>query len=205
MQKAAFFASAVFHPLLMPLVSLYLATQYDWYLRGMIQPEQMNLIFIVVVLSTVIFPGVNMLLLRWSGMVSSLQMPEKKERRAPFLSTAFFFILGYYLLRKGQLLDSFYAIYLGCILALLLVTIINYKWKISVHSAGVAGLVGCMVALFQIHQFGNIFLLSLLIVASGITMSSRLILNAHTPAEVYTGAVTGFCAVYFCVLWGVVI
>lgn len=202
MQRAAVIVSAIFHPLLMPLASLYLATQADWYIRGMMQSDQVYLVLIVVALSTVAFPGINVLLLRWYGVLHSLEMPNRKERYAPFLSTLFFFILGYYLLRKGSLPTPFYSIYFGCILALVIVTLINFRWKISVHATGIAGLVGSMVGLFHLHGYAHPVLISVLILITGAVLSARLILKAHTPAQAYVGAVVGFLSVYLPVVQG---
>jgi membrane-associated phospholipid phosphatase len=200
MRRAAVILSALFHPMLMPLACIVVATKFDWYIRGTMSTEQANLVYLIIALSTIAFPGINILLLKWYGMIQSLEMPERKERIAPFFSTAFFFALGYYLLRKGNLPTPVYSIFLGCTLALLLVSLINLRWKISVHAAGAAGLLGCTIGLFQLHQFGDTFLLSIVLIILGLVLTSRLMLNAHTPQQVYVGAAAGFAAVYFPVI-----
>ena len=184
------------HPLMMPLLAVFIAFKFDWYLSGILVSDQENIVFLIIAMSTIAFPGLNILLLKWYGVVSSLSMPIRKERSAPFVSTLFFFCLGYYLLRKGSLPTPLYSIYLGCSLVLLILILINLKWKISVHAAGSAGVVGSTIGLFQIHDFSNLWLISILIVLTGLTLSSRLILKAHTPAQVYVGAVIGFAMTY---------
>ncbi len=184
------------HPLMMPLLAVFIAFKFDWYLSGILVSDQENIVFLIIAMSTIAFPGLNILLLKWYGVVSSLSMPIRKERSAPFVSTLFFFCLGYYLLRKGSLPTPLYSIYLGCSLVLLILILINLKWKISVHAAGSAGVVGSTIGLFQIHDFSNLWLISILIVLTGLTLSSRLILKAHTPAQVYVGAVIGFATTY---------
>jgi membrane-associated phospholipid phosphatase len=81
-------------------------------------------------------------------------------------------------------------------MALLVLIVINLKWKISVHAAGIAGVVGSTIGLFQIHDFSNFWLIAFLIALTGLTLSSRLILKAHTPAQVYVGAVVGFITTF---------
>lgn len=196
MRKIAVITSAIMHPLMMPLLAVFIAFKFDWYLSGILVSDQENIVFLIIAMSTIAFPGLNILLLKWYGVVSSLSMPIRKERSAPFVSTLFFFCLGYYLLRKGSLPTPLYSIYLGCSLVLLILILINLKWKISVHAAGSAGVVGSTIGLFQIHDFSNLWLISILIVLTGLTLSSRLILKAHTPAQVYVGAVIGFATTY---------
>jgi len=196
MRKIAAFISAIAHPLLMPLLAVFIAFNFDWYLAGRLVSDQENIIYLIIAMSTIAFPGLNILLLKWYGVVSSLSMPIRKERSAPFISTLFFFGLGYYLLRKGNLPVPLYSIYLGCCLVLLVLILINFRWKISIHAAGIAGVVGSTIGLFQIHDFSNFWLVAILIAIAGLTLSSRLILSAHTPTEVYAGAVVGFAMTY---------
>jgi hypothetical protein len=200
MRKIAVIISAIMHPLMMPLLAVFIAFKFDWYLSGRLVSQQEYIIYLIIAMSTIAFPGLNILLLKWYGVVSSLSIPIRKERLTPFVSTLFFFGLGYYLLRKGGLPTPVYSIYLGCSLALLILITINLKWKISVHAAGVAGVLGSTIGLFQIHNFSNFWLISTLIVIMGLTLTSRLILSAHTPAQVYAGAAIGFATTYLTVI-----
>lgn len=200
MRRIAVITSAVFHPLMMPLLSIFIAFEFDWYLSGRLGSDQENVIYLIIALSTIAFPGLNILLLKWYGVISSLSMPIRKERTAPFISTLFFFGLGYYLLRKGSLPIPIYSIYLGCSLVLLALILINFKWKISIHAAGMAGVVGSAIGLFKIHDFSNFWLIAVLIVITGFVLSARLILSAHSPSQVYVGAILGFSITYFAVV-----
>lgn len=205
MKRVASIVSAVVHPLLMPLLTVFIAFNFDWYLDGRLIREQENLIYLIIALSTMAFPGINILLLKWYGVVDSLSMPSRKERFAPFISSFFFFALGYYLLRKGTIPLPVYSIYIGSTLTLVFLALINFKWKISAHSAGISGVIGATIALFKIHEFSNLWLVGILIITAGLTLSSRLILRAHTPAQVYAGAAVGFSVTYFSVRFGWVI
>jgi hypothetical protein len=205
MKRLALFVSAVMHPLFMPLVIIILAFHFDWYLAGRVSGEQEWMIYLIVLLSTVVFPSVNILLLKWYGVVSSLSMPIREERVIPFISTLLFFVMGYYLLRKGSLPTAVYSIYLGCAVALLLLIFINSKWKISVHSAAIGGVIGAFLALFQLHHFTNFFLLGILILCAGTSLTARLALNAHTPSQVYVGLLLGMITMFLIVALEVVI
>jgi len=205
MKRLATYTSIVIHPIIMPLVSVFLAFKFDWYLSGRVSGEQEYMVYLIIFLSTIAFPGVNILLLKWYGVISSLSMPIREERITPFVSTLLFFGMGYYLLRKGNLPVAVYSIYLGCGIVLLLLVFVNTKWKISVHAAGIAGVLGATIALFQIHSSSNIVLLTMLILGTGLALTSRLVLSAHSPAQVYAGAFLGMITAYLTVLYEVVI
>lgn len=205
MRKIAHLISAVLHPLFMPIVSVYIAYTFDWFINGSLTGDQMQIIYLIVAFSTIVFPAVNILLLKWYGVVRSLTMERRAERNAPFISTMFFYALGYYMLRKGALPESLFSILVGCMAVLLLITVINFKWKISAHAAGAFGVIGVVIALFQVHSFGNIILLSIVLLFGGMVITSRLILGVHTPAESYSGAALGFLIMYSFVYFGIFI
>lgn len=192
MRRFSIIISAVFHPLIMPWLCVMTAYQFDWFVRGLASPEQVRTVGIIVFLSTVAFPGINILLLRWYGALTSLEMPERKQRIAPFLSSVFFFSLGYFMLRKASIPEAIYSILLGSLVALVCIMLINFKWKISAHATGIFGLIGTALGLFVVHGFTNLPLLCAFLIIGGLVMTARLILKAHTPAQVYAGSFIGF-------------
>lgn len=196
MRRVAVVISAIFHPLLMPLGAVYIAMEYDWYVQGRLWPEQANVIYLVVALSTIAFPGINILLLRWHGALSSLESPPRNERLAPFLSTLFFFAMGYYLLSGGNLPTPIYSILIGSLLTVIVLSTLNFFRKVSVHAAGAFGILGVIFGLFRIHGFANIELLVIAIFIAAAVLSARLILRAHTQGEAYAGAIAGFVCMY---------
>jgi hypothetical protein len=73
-----------------------------------------------------------------------------------------------------------------------LLTVINIKWKISSHSAG-AGLLTALVMIlaFKLGTPVPGYLIASILL-SGVLLSSRLLLNAHSQAEVWSGYLLGF-------------
>ena len=181
----------------MPLLCVVFAGQFDPMINGRVHPEQLRITYIIVALSTIAFPAINILLLRWYGAVTSFEVQKRKERFAPYISSTFFFILGYILLRRGALPVSIHAIMLGCTVSLIVLALVNTAFKISAHAAGVGGLAGTTVALFQIHGWFDFGLVALVILFTGLALSARLVLKLHTAPEVYAGAATGFAILYF--------
>jgi membrane-associated phospholipid phosphatase len=75
--------------------------------------------------------------------------------------------------------------------SILITAIVNLKWKISAHMVGIGGLCGA-IATLVIHKpeppFG---LLYVCILIAGLVGYARLRLQAHTPAQVYSGFLLG--------------
>jgi hypothetical protein len=197
MRASAKAISIVLHPLLMPLLCVVFAGQFDPMVNGRVHPEQLSITYVIVALSTIAFPAINILLLRWYGAVTTFEVRKRKERFAPYISSAFFFTLGYILLRRGALPVSIHAIMLGCTVSLIVLAVVNTRLKISAHAAGVGGLAGTAVALFKIHGWFDFGLLTLVILFIGLVLTARLVLKVHTAPEVYAGAAAGFAVLYF--------
>ena len=85
---------------------------------------------------------------------------------------------------------------------ILILTIITVFWKISIHSAAIGGVVGFIFALGMIHPIVNFtFILAFIILIAGLVIYSRLMLNAHTPWQVYAGAVLGFLVCFMSIYY----
>jgi hypothetical protein len=72
------------------------------------------------------------------------------------------------------------------------VTIINFWWKISLHSVGAGILTGIVIVLSLKMMVPLTWFLIPVIIISGLILSSRLKLNSHNVSQVYLGFATGF-------------
>jgi len=196
MRRLSAIVSVVFHPLFAALYCIFIAGEFDWQVSGLLYPDQKRVIYLIVALSTIAFPGINILLLHWYGAVSSLHMPLRKERFAPYISSIFFFVLGYILLRRGALPIPIYSIMVGAIGTALFLTVVNLFSKWSAHAASSAGILACVLGLYRIHGFQNLGLLTAAALVCGMVLTARLVLKAHSPREVYGGAIIGFLVMY---------
>lgn len=195
----------LFLPLLMPLLLIYLALQLDPYLVFFVSPAKGNLTLLVIAMATLVFPLINLFFLKKAGLISSFHLQKRRERIAPAVATIIYFALGYYLIKQAQLPIAVYSLYLGVIASALLALFVSLKWKISMHAIGIGGVLGGMYGLFKLHEFVNWPLLIALILITGWVMTSRIALKAHTPAQVYAGALFGFLVTFITVVTGVVI
>jgi membrane-associated phospholipid phosphatase len=120
-------------------------------------------------------------------------METRQSRIMPFIfiSLIYCFFAGLFLYKK--ILGGYFNETMVVVAALVVIgTIITFFFKISIHSLAMGGLVG--IFLVMNRYSGGILLYPCfgLIVATGIVMSSRLVLNAHTLREVIFGLAIGF-------------
>jgi membrane-associated phospholipid phosphatase len=154
-------------------------------------------------LLTVVMPVISLLILVRNNFVSSFSLPKQEERTGPLLITAFYYTLYYFLLKKlppSVISWEFFSMQFGAILVLLVVTLINLKMKISIHAAGYAGLVGIYMALVANDVILlNHSIITSLIILVGVIGTARLSLRAHSPSEIYLGALVGFLCTFLVV------
>ena len=74
-------------------------------------------------------------------------------------------------------------------------TVITFFYKVSVHSLALWGMVGI---LFPLVKFSPALLwpTAIIIALAGLVISSRLILDAHTPRETLVGSIAGILVGY---------
>jgi hypothetical protein len=85
----------------------------------------------------------------------------------------------------------------GAAITILVMALINLKWKISAHMAGIGGIIALI---YQIHvqglsAFELLWMLCFAIIVAGFLGSARLALRRHDTWQVLAGAVVGFLCV----------
>jgi membrane-associated phospholipid phosphatase len=201
MRRAAVIISYIFHPLWMPLLVFGLAMWVDPYLIA----QRAVVPFIAIVLSVnVLAPGASIWIMVKRGMVSSKEIPGRKERLGPFIVVATYYFITYWFLRPRTMIlsEPLVAMFCAVWVALVLTILINLKWKISVHMLAQGGMIGCLAALSKLHFLNIGPLLIFLILIAGWVGFSRLYLQAHTHAQVYAGFLLGFVVNYTIVGYG---
>lgn len=157
---------------------------------------------LIIFLITFLIPVVSISFLRVTNTINSFKLNNRKERIIPFSFISVFYLTATFLfIYKVQMGPSINLV-LGTITAIIIfITVITFFWKISAHSAGVGGMLGFMLAFYlKDPQFGNLWILALIVIISGAVMSSRLYLNVHNPRQVYAGALIGFLISFLSIL-----
>jgi membrane-associated phospholipid phosphatase len=156
---------------------------------------------------TFCLPALLIFLLLRSGVVRSVYLHDRNDRRLPYLLTGLVYAgLTYLFGFRLQLVSTFapvFAVLMGSTtLSILLVGLINLYWKISAHGVGVGGTVGAIAGLLL--RFGENTLLlplAIAIVLAGAVATARLQLNAHTPAQVAAGVSVGALVSAGAIVW----
>ncbi len=190
----ALFISVLFHPLL--LTTLLTGTLY-LYLPEVIRPAEPAMIRqVMILISTLTFviPVCSLLVMKLLGSIQDLHMRNRKERFMPFFFIGCYYAVSTYLfMTRLPFSDVLLMIFSGVTLVIFVASFITLFMKVSVHAMGIWGIVGFLLGLHLRIPIAGLFIpmiVSLLI--AGLVTSSRLLLNEHSPGEVYTGAVTGF-------------
>lgn len=193
--------SYVFHPLIMPIIGLLIIFNTESYINYTVSQELKQAVLILVGTSTFIIPILISILLLNRKIINSLEMETQQERIIPYCFTIAFYVFTLYMLKQAPIPFFIFNFIIGATLSIIVAFIVNIKWKISAHMIGIGGLFGallCVSILLEIY-ITPYLILSLLL--AGLIGSSRLILKAHTPSQIYTGFGVGiicqFIVLYF--------
>lgn len=197
--------SYVLHPLFMPFVGIWLIYNLPTGASFFSHPELKTVTYRLTILMTVVMPLISVMLMKQTKMISSLEMNNRKERLLPFLMQLFFFLATYFLFKLYLPLNNLiFAALAGGMISLTLLFFITIGWKISVHTAGIGGIVGLLLATGEVEGFNPLYLLIVSIAAASIVATSRIILKSHTASQVYAGFLLGFLCEYLAISLGIV-
>ena len=192
--------SAVFHPVLIPVIGLFLIFNTGGHF-SYLPMEYKRTVYFIIFISTCVLPLSLIPLCLLTGLIKSVHMKERKERLFPILASAAFYSSGYFLLSKIPNVPTFIQSFmLATIVCLCLALGITFFWKISMHMIGIGGLTGALPALA--FRFGSDIwiVFSAVLLIAGLLGASRLYLKAHTPLQVHAGYILGTVVMFFGVL-----
>lgn len=197
MKISARIISVLFHPLLFPTYGVLLILLCNPNMYGYFG-EKVHVIWLIVVFApTFLFPVVWMLMMKRLQMIQSLELNEAKERIIPFVACATFYLWTMWMFKPNaemKIPSNLLVFYMmgGASLSLFLLFFINIFFKVSIHAAGAGNILGLLLPLIRYSTYDLRILLVVVILAAGVIGTARLILNAHTPREIFTGYFVGF-------------
>lgn len=208
MRTIAHAVSFVFHPLFMMTYIAILLSFINPYLFG-VHDASGNMEFILrIFMSTFFLPAFAVFMMKSLGFIQTLEMEDRKERVGPLIATITLYLWMSYNFYKSSIIPNAYTIFIvGATMGLCIAFFINVFSKISLHAIGMGGFLGMIIITMMYFSYGSFnigsvsmsmnFLLMIVIIICGMVGTSRLILEAHEPMDLYGGFFIGFGTQFF--------
>jgi hypothetical protein len=193
--------SILFHPLLIPTYIISILLNQNAFFSLILPADAKWKIIALVFLITAAFPVVVMLGMYRFGLVQTISMDRKEERLYPYMATAIFFFIAYYLIYQINLSPVYYYCLLGASILAVLTLLINIIWKISAHTISVGAVLGAFVGLQIVLHLDFIWYIAASIIIGGAVGYARLRIGSHTQTQVYSGYVLGFIVMYGLIMY----
>lgn len=181
--------SAIFTPFSIPFLAFLILFLFS-YLR--IMPIQYKLIVLgVVYCFTILMPTHTIFLFRKINGFSPEDLGERKRRFMPFLLTITSYVFCLVMMHRLNIPWYMTGIILAALIMMVICIVVNLKWKLSEHMAGVGAIVGGLVSFSALFGYNPVWWLCLFILIAGVLGTARIILQHHTLGEVLVGFAVG--------------
>ena len=181
--------SAIFTPFSIPFLAFLILFLFS-YLR--IMPIQYKLFVLgVVYCFTIIMHTLTIFLFRKINGFSPEDLGERKRRFMPFLLTITSYVFCLVMMHRLNIPWYMTGIILAALIMMVICIVVNLKWKLSEHMAGVGAIVGGLVSFSALFGYNPVWWLCLFILIAGVLGTARIILQHHTLGEVLVGFAVG--------------
>lgn len=196
MRSLAQVISYLTHPLFIPLLVTFLVLQsipeYMVAFKSLSKRFAFDMLYFRVAIISIGFPVLTMLLAKALKFVSSIYMKTQRDRIIPYIAMITYYFWAFYtFLQEGRAPKFYTAFFLGVFLSISIAFVSNNFIKTSMHTVGWGGVIGFLLSLmWGMHMNVSVPLLITFFVA-GIVATARMVLDAHTPREIYIGFLIG--------------
>jgi hypothetical protein len=182
--------SYIFHPIIFSIVATLL---YFILLPSHITKQSEHSILIIVFLSTYIVPLLLLFSMKRFKMIESYHLESIAERKFPVLFMLVLFVFLGRILLLTQAVNLLAYSFFACALGLLFVYVLFFmNIKTSLHTLGVAGLIGFICVISYNYKLNLLLPIMGLFLLFGVVAIARLKLDAHKSKEIYIGFLIGF-------------
>lgn len=181
----------VFHPVLMPVYGMAIIFSAPT-LLGYLPFNIKKLLLLIILVNNILLPVSLMIFFMQRKIITSWSISERKERNIPLIVTTVLYGTTSFIIFKFPIPVFLKSFIFGTAFLSLVVTIVNFWWKISIHSVGAGALIGLVMALSLKMLTPLEWHLIFSLILAGFVLSSRLKLNHHNPVQVWAGLFTGF-------------
>jgi hypothetical protein len=190
-QKIAKVISVALHPLLLPTYTFVILFSLNYYFSIIIPFQVKYLIVGIIFITTFLIPVSFVLIMLRRKMIGSLKMESRDERLSPLVVSAIFIFLSWYMISQLSISRMYPLFLLGSGFTIVATILINFKEKISLHMVGIGGMLGTFIGISLRFNADMIYIITIIVLVSGLVGFARLALNTHTQSEVYKGFFTG--------------
>ncbi|MDP4222421.1 MAG: hypothetical protein Q8868_03820 [Bacteroidota bacterium] len=186
--------SIIFHPVFMPLYALLILFTAPTFL-GFLPFTVKRILFFIVTVDNVLIPLMLLPFFRYRNLISSYKIEEKSERIIPLLTASILYSTTAFIVFRFQVPFIIKSFFLATSVMAVVVTFINFWWKISIHAVAAGALTAVVIVLSYKMYTPLTWYLVCAILIGGLVLSSRLRLKSHNPAQVWLGYLTGICGI----------
>lgn len=189
-------------PILMPVLGTYIIFHLSYLL--IVGTRAIGLFTELAVGISTVLPVLAGYALKKMGVIKDIALNDPRERLIPYIITGVCYIgtgclfIGY----QAPMWCSMF--YIGGGVAALINAIVNLRWKISAHMAGIGGVVALLIVVtLKGHpQQPMAYWIVGMIMAAGLIGTARLYLQRHTLGQVAAGFAVGFlCVLLPCLIF----
>jgi membrane-associated phospholipid phosphatase len=173
--------SAVFSPVVLPVATFSALVAAD----KTMPIERKWLVWTIAFVSTTLVISAYVAWLKMRGEIGSYELDLREERRKPFfvgLASNFIGFVLLYTLHAPPLITWLMFCYVS---NTLLIYLITYRWKVSVHATSIGGAVVAWA-----FQFGAVVVAPWFLLVPLVSVS-RVVLHKHTVGQVIVGSLIG--------------
>ncbi|GAB1452593.1 phosphatase PAP2 family protein [Draconibacterium sp.] len=193
-EKLAKIISTVFHPILMPTLG-FLLLFFSGFYNTMLTTEAKRFILLVIFFSTATLPMLAIAVMAFNPKFD-FSMPNSQDRIIPLLFTSVFYYIGFVLLGRIHFLPTFKLFMIASVLVIIALLLVSFKWKISIHMAAIGAVTATFFALSFRAGVNPMSAIIVLVLASGLIGTARLVLNKNNLLQVTSGYILGFLVLY---------
>ncbi len=187
--------TGIFNPLLMPTLGILILFSSNSY-YSILSYDVQKVIFVTIIISTCLLPLSFLPLFYYQNIIKDISMRTKRERIIPFFVIFVIYLLTYFLLNNMGVPPVINNMILGGAITILLLALLTTRWKVSAHMAGIGGLISALIIFnLKLHASLLIYILIAVFIA-GLVGTSRIILKAHSPGEIYSGFGLGLATMF---------
>jgi hypothetical protein len=201
--------SIIFHPLMMMTYICIIILFLNPYIFSVHDISKGGAKIVQVFFATFCLPALIVAMMKGLNIISSLEMPDPKERIIPYISTATLYLWVFMMMKNTSIMPiALVSAMLGCIIGIFISFFFNNFFKISAHAVGVGGLVAAVLLIVRWYAYSffyvdfmgtrleihSYWMVIFCVLVSGLVCTARLSLGAHNLKEIASGFVGGFLA-----------